>query len=643
MICEKCGYEIKDENASFCPVCGEKIEEIDIKPNDDYDYVPLVKLAQQGDEQAFSELYEHYYPFMLKIALRHTMAFGKTNQQEAEDVLQDTMLKAYKNIKTLQKQEGFPAWLTNIVKNQARDFMKSGYKKNNVSISTLSTDDKDGKEIEYDPTDERETYQPETVLDNKTREDILKDVMSHLSEEQRIVTIMYFYDDMSMKEIAEELGIEQSTVVGRLQTAKKNIKMEISDIQKKEDIKLYNISAIPFFIWLLGKAQSEVEKEATKEVVKTVGNVATGHTIADASLMEETGTSAELGEDVINETTKATSSANVEEISNEAITTEKGNLSINTNEAANTAKESNDLANESIKTVSDSSSTIATTSSATTKVATASSISLPAKIAAGTALAVTVSVGGYLAVEHISNNSSSAPIVTSTNEEEIVEEDANVESDTQAEGNGKYYEIVDSNETSIDYGDVKVDIPDGWVGVKTVEELNGEEVPVIYLYENEVDENNKHVLIYNNTSMFVGDSDSKQNSQYLDVASQVAPYYYSSEKEGYYWVWTYDEEAYGDCIQIYYYDQNAGIQDNAFKKILSSIELSVIGYVAGSDMPIYASVYSEPNLDSETSDAIARFIVYVFEMKEDSDCTWYRVGTHEWINNKETNLNLEAF
>lgn len=222
--------------------------------------VRLIETWKNGDENAYDTIYNEYYDAMLRIALTHTMVNGKVNRADAEDILQDAMLKAYLNIQSLDKPENFPQWLTKIVKNRASDYMTSAMKKHNVLFTDATNDDGKGKTLEFDKEDERISARPDIQLDNQVKEDILSEIMDHLSEDQRVVTLMYFYDEMTMKEIAEKLDIEQSTVIGRLQTAKKNIKNEVTAIQKRDDIKLYNISAIPavsFFMWLLGKADEE--------------------------------------------------------------------------------------------------------------------------------------------------------------------------------------------------------------------------------------------------------------------------------------------------------------------------------------------------------------------------------------------------
>lgn len=237
--------------------------------------VKLVKDAQDGNEDAYAELYSAYHDVMYKIALKNTMLSGKVNEQDAEDILQDAMLTSYKNIRSLLDPVKYPAWLSKIVVNKASDYMCSAAKKKNICFSTLANEDGEGKTLLYDPEDERITYRPDLKLEEETKQEILRDILDTLSDDQKIVTILYFYDGLSLKQIAKELEIEQSTVVGRLQTAKKNIKNRVVYLEKKQGIKLHSIAPLPFFLCCLGKASEEttgvtaLTTVATSSVVKT--------------------------------------------------------------------------------------------------------------------------------------------------------------------------------------------------------------------------------------------------------------------------------------------------------------------------------------------------------------------------------------
>lgn len=237
--------------------------------------IELVTKAQAGDEDAYSELYSIYHDDMYRIAIKNTMALGKTHIDDAEDVLQEAMMKAHSSISSLSDPLKFPEWLSRIVSNKAADYMTSAYKKHTTDYSSLSTDDEDGKEIEYDPEDESIGFRPDLKLDEETKQDIVRDVLDSLNEEQKTVTILCYYDELTIKEASEKLGVPMSTVVGRLQMAKKSIKQSVTNIEKKQGIKLHSIAPLPFFLLCLGKASEETGKVAATTAAITAGAATT--------------------------------------------------------------------------------------------------------------------------------------------------------------------------------------------------------------------------------------------------------------------------------------------------------------------------------------------------------------------------------
>lgn len=260
----------------------------------------MVKQYQSGDTLYATELFDSGFRVAYSVAYSHTY-----NQEQATDLAQETMIKVFEKIDTCNP-DSYIGWIKVIAKNKCLDYFDSAYHKHETSFNQI--EDKDGEEMEFQIEDERIMYQPELQLDENTRNDIVRDVLNHLSDDQKVVTMMYYYDNMSLKEISEKLGVEMSTVTGRFSLAKKNIKKEVEMIQKRDDLKLYNISAvpaIPLFIYLLGKfnpantipattISSVVIKKSAEEVVgKSVGKTAA--TKAAVSTGLSTGTKVAIG------------------------------------------------------------------------------------------------------------------------------------------------------------------------------------------------------------------------------------------------------------------------------------------------------------------------------------------------------------
>ena len=162
--------------------------------------IELVNAASNGSNEAQAELYKTYYKEMVRIALHNT----SWNEPAAEDLVQDAFINAFKHLDSLSSPLAFPKYLSRCVVNRCRDYLKSSAKKTNVNFSALDNQEDD---IEYDPADEKIGSIPEESYSLAERDQIVRDILDKLNDDQKIVTIMYFYDNMSLNEIAEELGL----------------------------------------------------------------------------------------------------------------------------------------------------------------------------------------------------------------------------------------------------------------------------------------------------------------------------------------------------------------------------------------------------------------------------------------------------
>ena len=247
MECISCGKEIG--NNKICAFCGT-----DNGSQEKEALAKQVNLAKDGDTEAqgtlISFVYKSAYPIARSIC---------GNASDTEDVLQNASIKILKNLSSLDNPYAFESWAKKIVRNEAYDFIDKAYKQHDLMFTDME-DQEEG--LLYDPKDERITSQPDLMMSEQARKEIIEEVLNTLSDDQRIVTMLYFFEDMTMKEISEELGIKESTVIGRLSTAKKNIKSSVEQIQKKDDIRLYNLTPLSFFVYLLRLWKTDVSNEA---------------------------------------------------------------------------------------------------------------------------------------------------------------------------------------------------------------------------------------------------------------------------------------------------------------------------------------------------------------------------------------------
>jgi predicted DNA-binding protein YlxM (UPF0122 family) len=104
------------------------------------------------------------------------------------------------------------------------------------------------------------------VKDDKRRQ--VMDIINRLSEVQRVTVLLFYYDELSVKEIAEIMECSESTVTSRLSYAKKRIRQEVEKLEKMGD-KLYGVAPIPFLTLLFKEdARAVAISEADMEMVR---------------------------------------------------------------------------------------------------------------------------------------------------------------------------------------------------------------------------------------------------------------------------------------------------------------------------------------------------------------------------------------
>lgn len=196
----------------------------------------LVDAYKNGDIAAAEELYN------LTVKKSYMIAASVTDiRQDAEDIVQESYMYAFKNIMQLQDSTKFLSWLNVIVANKAKDFLGK-----NIKQQTLSEDSEDADLWTEDRMVEKDfnhkVYQ--NGDDEKSR--IIWEMICNLPKEMRLCVTMYYYDEMSVSEIAQALNIAEGTVKSRLYNARKRIKEQVEETEKR-GIKLYSAN-VPFAV-----------------------------------------------------------------------------------------------------------------------------------------------------------------------------------------------------------------------------------------------------------------------------------------------------------------------------------------------------------------------------------------------------------
>ncbi len=205
------------------------------------DWIEAVGLAKDGKEEGYNFLYQQTYQKSYYVALKYMK-----QEEAALDVLQDAYIKAFQSLEQLQDAEKFAGWFSRIVATKALDELK---KKKIVLFSQMQTEEKDIS-MEEILEDDRIDTQPELALDKEETSRLVQEMIGSLSDEQRFCIIMFYVEEMSVKEIAETLGVSENTVKSRLNYGRKNIKEQVLELEKR-GTKLYAMAPLPFFLYLL--------------------------------------------------------------------------------------------------------------------------------------------------------------------------------------------------------------------------------------------------------------------------------------------------------------------------------------------------------------------------------------------------------
>lgn len=189
----------------------------------------LVLQAGQGDRAAFGELYEEtgrsVYFNCLKLL---------GNTQQAEDITQDTFMKALEKLDSLKEPENFSAWVNRIAINNCKMYFRKNPRIAEEESEKIIDDTPDSELI------------PDDYADSEEKRRIIMNIIdTALTDEQRQTIILYYFDMMSVAEIAEIMECSVGTVTSRLSAARKKIREAVLIYEKKNNDRLHAVMPIP--------------------------------------------------------------------------------------------------------------------------------------------------------------------------------------------------------------------------------------------------------------------------------------------------------------------------------------------------------------------------------------------------------------
>jgi RNA polymerase sigma-70 factor (ECF subfamily) len=179
----------------------------------------LVARARRGDTEAFGGLVARHERAMLAVARAH---FAST--ADAEDAVQDALVKAFRSLDQLNDGAKFSGWLLRITVNTCHDVLRARTDKQSLADFATSV-----------PLRRRvgePALTPAAQASKAERVEQLRAAIGRLPEDQRVVVMLRYGEDMTYDQIAEYLDVPPSTVQGRLRRAKQGLREMLGSLTR---------------------------------------------------------------------------------------------------------------------------------------------------------------------------------------------------------------------------------------------------------------------------------------------------------------------------------------------------------------------------------------------------------------------------
>lgn len=232
-----------------------------------------IQSARAGDPQAQEtlvlEVQDRVYYHCRKIM---------KNESDAQDAAQDVLIAVLTNLDKLKEPAAFYGWVNGITANRCKHLLTRGNREWQIP------EDEDGGSMLDDLEDLDQQAVPEAVLDNKETKRLMLEIIDALPPDQRMCVLFYYYDEMSVKEIAQAMETSEGTVKSRLNYARKSIKASVEELEK-HGTKLYGVAPLPLLLLFL-------RMEASQSVMNAAQSAGLASSVLSAVQAETLGAGA---------------------------------------------------------------------------------------------------------------------------------------------------------------------------------------------------------------------------------------------------------------------------------------------------------------------------------------------------------------
>ncbi len=191
---------------------------MDQEPQVQLDDSVVILLAKEGNERAFRQLYEDHYKMIYRLAYRYSRS-----QQDAEDIMQETFIKAFKDIHKfdLGVSTNFSAWIYRIGIRCSLDYLRKRKRRRADQVESLT-------QIHAEP-EARDPSPEQSAIANQTISRV-KNALHLLSPKQRVIFDLRHFQHRALEEISDRLDCSPSTVKKQLQRAVLKLRHQIEPL-----------------------------------------------------------------------------------------------------------------------------------------------------------------------------------------------------------------------------------------------------------------------------------------------------------------------------------------------------------------------------------------------------------------------------
>ncbi|WP_375104368.1 sigma-70 family RNA polymerase sigma factor [Paenibacillus sp. RS8] len=168
-----------------------------------------IKKAQKGDHEAFTRLFRQLEPQLYRLAKTILL-----KDEDCADALQETTLKVYKGLANLKQPKFFKTWVIRILINECNQLLRM--RERTIAVA----------EIPEEPVDSYVHFEDSGNVD-------LQSFINQLDESLRLAIVLFYYDDLSIKQIADVLDISEGAVRARLQRARRLLSKQIHPVREE--------------------------------------------------------------------------------------------------------------------------------------------------------------------------------------------------------------------------------------------------------------------------------------------------------------------------------------------------------------------------------------------------------------------------